>query len=171
MLTAAEQEIVHEAKALVGDLFPDARYVERLELLGGVDLPARVVYFDQRNPVALKVDIGFKIQRPNEAGGDLYVTSWFFALERAEDEWDVTEYSMHFGPEPYGRFWFRVCDNPQQEPRHHFHHHVHSRKFPGGHIPALRAKPALPRRADPSWFVDVLEGFINSNTVSIGVTK
>lgn len=129
--------------------------------------------FPSRSPAAMKVDIGFRIPRPYTPAGDVFVTAWFFALQRAPDDWEVTEYSMHFGPEPHGRWYFRVCDNPNQPPpRHHFHHQQYPKnnsRFPGGHIPASHASPPLPPTADPGWFVEVLEKFLNENTISIGV--
>ncbi len=173
VLTRTEQENVDKAKLLVRRLFPTAKLVERLAAFGAVDLAApKYTYFAARLPSALRVELWFKIPRPKSDGGDVYVSVWFFALQRGE--WTVTEYSMHFGPTPRDQdppagpnFYFRVCDNPTQ--KHHFHHHLHPDDFDGGHIPPSAAKPPLPATADPAWFLNVFETFLKTKKVPIEV--
>ena len=152
---------------MVAGLFPMANLIARLGAIKACRPSGSYEYFQDRNPCGLKVDLAFRIDRPPEA--PVFVTLWFWAVSRSGNVWETTEYSMHFGPQPRGPYYLRVCDNPTQQPAHHFHHHRWPTAYDGGHIPADRSNPRIPTKADLGWFMDMLEAFLNTGQVPIEV--
>jgi hypothetical protein len=162
----ADRLIVDRTRALFDRIFPG--FTVRLERIDGMYRPSdpyRHVKASQVHPEGIHLSLRYLAKA--RRGVDIKVR--LFA-EKHPDEWKIVENCYHFGPDPLSssdeaNTHLRICRNGKWP--HHFHLRGLERAYNGGHIPLQNANPPL--KIDPFSFLELVEQFIETNKIPIGV--
>lgn len=157
--------IVDRTKRLFDRTFPG--FTERLQRIDGRYLPSEPhLYVASTRTRPEAIDLTLRYLAKARRGIEIKVN--VFAEHR--DEWTPVEHCYHIGPDPLSssddvETYFRVCRTSKWP--YHFHLRGLEHAYDKGHIPAKNANPPL--ETDPFWFLGLVEAFIETNKIPIGV--